>query len=260
MPNIKDFLGEISTSVNALPTSMVLYAPPGLGKTSFAAAIPGVVFAVDRHELGIETLKRTGRIPAEVAVLPRVETWANLLAMLSQLADKKHKFKTLAVDTLGGLQLLLFDHIRRSKFNDDLLSFNSYGKGVEASLVEWRKLLDAFDACRESGMSIVCLAHSTTREFKNPAGDNYDRYMPDLHEKTWKLTHRWADIILHGAYDVEVVEGGKGRGGRSRMLKTEWNPAWEAKNRHGLPKEISMGQSGVEAWANLSDALAKGRK
>jgi len=260
MPNLRDFLAEVSTEPQSLPTAMVLYAPPGLGKTSIAAAIPGVVFAVDRHELGIETLKKTGQVPADVAVLPAVGSWGDLMAMLSQLAKKKHDFKTLAIDTLGGLQLLLFDHVRKTKFHDDLLAFNSYGKGVDASLVEWRKLLDAFDDCRRAGMSVVCLAHSATKEFKNPEGDNYERFVPDLHAKVWSLTSRWADMILYGGYDVEVTDAGKGRGGKMRYLKTEWSPAYEAKHRHGLPSEVSMGRSGAEAWANLTNALAKGRK
>ncbi len=87
--------------------------------------------------------------------------------------------------------------------------------------------------------------------------------MPDVRWKTWGLTHRWADMVLFLDYYVETTDDGgrtKGRGGQERVMHTEHHAAYEAKNRSGLPSEIEMGHSGVEAWANLRAALADARK
>ena len=73
MPNLRDFLAEVSTEPQSLPTAMVLYAPPGLGKTSIAAAIPGVVFAVDRDELEGVSADDGRHREAESSVLVEVD-------------------------------------------------------------------------------------------------------------------------------------------------------------------------------------------
>ncbi len=111
-------------------------------------------------------------------------------------------------------------------------------------------------------MRVILLGHSQVRPFKNPYGEDYDRYVPDVHHKTWNLTHKWADMVLFANYFIVVdkQKGGraKGHGGQERIMYTEFHAAYEAKNRYGLPAEISMGGSGTEAWGNLIEAIKGG--
>ena len=95
-------------------------------------------------------------------------------------------------------------------------------------------------------MGIIALAHSRVPSFKNPEGPDYDRIVPDLHGKTWALTHKWADSVLYLSYETHVMPAGsdakgKARGGSRRKLYTEHTAAFDAKNRHGLPAEIDGG-------------------
>ena len=261
---LRDFLSEVSTEVKERPSASVMYAPPGLGKTSFGAAIPGAVFLIDAQELGIETLKRSGQVPADIPVLPTAQDWAMVLAILKQLAAGKHKYKALVIDTIGGLERLCHQFVCDTMYGGNWgeKGFAGYGRGYESALPEWRLLLNALDDCRDSGLSIVCLTHSIVKPHKNPLGEDYDRFVPDLHHKTWNLTHRWADMVLFGNYHVEVDDSGsraKGKGGHDRVLHTEYSAAFEAKNRHGLPEEIPMGASGKAAWANLVTAMKEAR-
>ena len=55
------------------------------------------------------------------------------------------------------------------------------------------------------------------------------------------------------------MEDGKGKGGKSRVLYTEYSPAFDAKNRLGLPPVLDMGSNGTEAWANLVGAIKEAR-
>jgi len=222
---LRDFLSEVSTEVKERPSASVMYAPPGLGKTSFGAAIPGAVFLIDAQELGIETLKRSGQVPADIPVLPTAQDWAMVLAILKQLAAGKHKYKALVIDTIGGLERLCHQFVCDTMYGGNWgeKGFAGYGRGYESALPEWRLLLNALDDCRDSGLSIVCLTHSIVKPHKNPLGEDYDRFVPDLHHKTWNLTHRWADMVLFGNYHVEVDDSGsraKGKGGHDRVLHT----------------------------------------
>lgn len=262
----RDFLKEITTETKPRPMAAIAYGLPGVGKSSMAAAIPNCVFMIDDKEDGINTLKASHLVDDGVPVLPSVSRWEDVLEILRQLARQQHNYKALVVDTLGGLEKLCHVYICHENYDDNWgdKGFDSYKRGYEVALPEWRKLLNAFDNCRDAGMSVMCLSHSLIRPYKNPTGDDYDRFIPDLHHKTWSLTHRWADMVLFLNYYVEVVseknKPAKGRGGQDRVMYTEYHAAYEAKNRSALPGEIEMGTSGQEAWDNLKAALAVSRK
>ena len=261
----RNFLSEITTQTKPRPMAAVAYGLPGVGKSSLGAAIPNRVFLIDAKEDGIKTLKVSRLVDADIPVLPPVSRWEEVLAMLKQLATNEHPYKALVIDTLGGLERLCHDYVCRTHFYGDWgeKGFAGYQRGYEVALPEWRLLLNALDDCRDAGISIMCLTHSIVAPFKNPEGEDYDRFAPDMHRKTWSLTHRWCNMVLFLNYHVEISKDGlraKGRGGQDRVMYTEHHAAYEAKDRSALPNEIDMGNSGKEAWQNLKAAIAQARK
>ena len=140
----------------------------------------------------------------------------------------------------------------------------AYMTGYDATLADWHNLLNALDRLRsERHMAILALCHSRIAPYKNPEGPDYDRFTPDLHAKTWSLTHKWADYVLFLNFDTHVDAGKsprpKGLGGTRRVLHTERTAAFDAKNRHGLPPRIDCGSGAAEAWTNLAAAMKAGR-
>lgn len=220
------------------------------------ANIPGVVFVTDPAEDGITTLKNFGRVPAGIPQIT-ARNWGELLGILDELATGEHPYKALAMDALGGFERLCHEEVCTRDFRGEWgdKGFASYHKGYQVALTDWRMLLNALDKVRDRGMSVMLLAHSQVKTFKNPAGEDFDRYIPDVHEKTWALTHKWADAVFFMNYVTVVDSKGKAHGGQDRTMFTEFHPAYDAKNRFGLPAEIDMGTSGQEAWTNLSSAL-----
>ncbi len=245
---------------------MIIMGPPHVGKSSLAGNIPGVVAMPFSQENTWGLLKDHGAVPKALPVLPPMASWNDLLGALDALATGKHDHKALAVDTLGCAERLDHEHVCREFFKGDWgeRGFAGYQRGFETALSPWREFLTALDRLRdERGMSVVLLAHTRVRQFKNPIGPDFDRYCADVHDKTWALTHRWADAVLFANYFVVVDEEGmraKGKGGQQRILYTEYDAAYDAKNRYGLPAEIQMGSSGAEAWKNLADAIRAARK
>jgi len=265
--SVRNFLAEISTKIETRPQVIVFYGPPGLGKTSLGAAIPDAGFLIDDKELGIKTLKATGQASATIPVLPPVSEWSDVLECLRQIEAGVESlgWKTLVIDTIGGLERLCHAHVCRTKFGGDWgeKGFAGFGKGFEVALPEWRTLLELLERIRDRGVQIVALTHAIVKPFKNPLGEDFDRYTPDLHHKTWNLTHRWADLVAFGNYHVEVDSSGsraKGKGGIARFFHCEHSAAYEAKNRHGIRRLVPMGSSGAEAWKNLTEAIGKGSK
>lgn len=260
----RDWLSEISTSAKNKPTAAVIYGPPGVGKTSVGAATPSPVFLIDDQEDGIGTLKASKLVAADIPVLPAASSWEDVLDALSAL-EGDHTYRTLVIDTFGGLERLCHEYVCRTEFKGvwGEKGFSGYARGYEVSLPHWREMLNRLDRLRnQKSMGIVALAHSMVRPFKNPEGDDFDRYIADMHHKTWAITHKWADMILFSNYYVETDDSGartKGKGGQLRFFNTEHHAAYDAKNRHALPNSIPMGESGTEAWSNLVTAIKEGR-
>jgi hypothetical protein len=243
---------------------MVLFGPPGVGKTSFGAAIPKCVFLHDAQEDGINTLKNARQVAADIPIFPPAQTWDDVLNSIAALLTGEHDYQCLVIDALGGMERLCHEHVCNRDFHGEWgdKGFASYQKGYEVALADWRQFLNGLDQLRtKKGMRTLLLGHSQVKPFRNPEGEDYDRYAPDCHHKTWSLTHKWADIVLFANYFV-VVDKKAGRakahGGQERVMYTQYHAAYEAKNRYSLPEEIPMGNSGSEAWTNLTTAIKGG--
>jgi hypothetical protein len=240
----------------------------GWGKTSLAAYAPKPIFLQTKGETGIETLIEALRLP-ETPHFPESQDWNSLLSAVDVLRTQEHEFRTVVIDALNGAERMCYEHVCARDFSGDWgeLGFLAYGKGPEIALADWRILLNKLDDLRSSRkMTVFILCHTKVKSFKNPTGADYDRYQPDMNEKTWGLTHKWADCVLFGNFDVtvqgkggkEIVDTskkGKGMGGKQRILYTERDAAYDAKNRLGLPAEIDMGGSAAEGWSNFMSAV-----
>lgn len=247
---------------------MILYGVPGIGKTSFAAECPGIVFLTDSTERGIDTLKEAHLVRDDLPVLPPVSSWADVLDALDALRLGDHSYKALAIDALGGFERLCHEEVCRRDYSNEWgdRGFGSYQKGYESSLADWRLFINALDALRdEKQMSIILLGHAKISPFKNPSGPDFDRYNVDVHHKTWALTHKWADLVLFANYELNFSakeqndKKAKAKGGKVRILYTEHEAAFDAKNRHSLPAEIEMGNNSSEAWSNFVSAMKAGQ-
>ncbi len=258
-------LGKITSSTRNRPGLVVVHGVEGIGKTSLAAHAPGCVFIMPTGETGLETLIDAGRVPA-TAHFPELHTWADVLQACESLEDGQHDHRTLVIDTLNALERLCHEYVCEQHYGGDWgrTGFANYQQGFETSLAEWRRLLAVFDRLRDRGMAILLLAHTVIRSHRNPDGADWDRFVPDLHHKTWAITNRAADVVLFANFADLVFEDGsrmKAKGSdQDRILHTVRTAAWDAKNRHGLADEIEMGSTAAEAWQAFADAMKNSKK
>ena len=224
------------------------------------------MFIQTKGETGLDTLIGAGRLP-EISHWQETQDWEEMLAQVNELINSEHNFKTLVIDTLNGAERMCHEEVCRRDFNGNWTDkgFASYGKGPEVALADWRTLLSSLDRLRETRrMSIVCLSHTKVKPFKNPEGSDYDRYQPDMHEKSWGLSHKWADAVLFMNFETfvdqkDATKKGKATSSQARIMYTERHAAYDAKNRFGLPTEILLGSNGQESWNIFLAALKAGR-
>ena len=220
------------------PQKVVLYGPEGIGKSSFAANFPQAVF--------IDTEGSTNNM--DVARLPKPTSWTLLMQQI-QYVKMQPDIKTLVIDTIDWAEMLCVDHICAIHSKKGIEDFG-YGNGYVYVKEEFGRFLNQLSDLIEAGKNVVLTAHCQIVKFEQPDEMGaYDRYQLKLGKKTSSqtapLVKEWADMLLfmnYKTYSVATDDKGKknkAQGG-IRTIYANHHPAWDAKNRHGLPDEIPM--------------------
>ena len=238
-------LASITRGKLAKPRRIVVHGPPKVGKSTFAAGAPSPIFI--GPEAGSELL--------DVARFPDAKTWEDLLDACDELAQPGHEFKTAVIDTADWAEPLAWASVcAKSKVPSIEKAGGGYGKGYSESADLFRGLLVRLDALREQGMTIVILAHTLVKEFKNPAGPDYHRYEMKVHKHVSGLLGEWADVIGFAQHEdlASKDDSGRTRAGWSGMtwLHMTRSAAYDAGSRNALPDRVPL------IWDEFADALA----
>lgn len=266
-------LADIRDVGDNLPNRHIWHAVEGFGKTSIAAQAKAPIFLMTDGETGLLTLLDAGRLK-KTPYFPECRTWEELRESVRALLREDHQYSTLVIDTLNGAERMLHRFICDRDFNGAFneQGFFSFNKGYEVSLPEWMLFLGDVNQLRITRkMSIICLAHTKVKPFKNPEGPDYERYQPDMHEKTFGLSYKWADVVLFGNFDSLVIGGEvkiknstKGKASSlepDRVFYAQRRAAFDAKNRIGLPPKLTISSESPEkAWDDIKQAVIEGRK
>lgn len=248
---------------------LIINAVEGWGKTSLGAFAPKPIILMARGETGYTTLLGSARVPqidtvTDEAGKPRpIDSWGELISILDQIENSD--YQTVILDAMGGFERLCHEYVCTRDFKGVWgdKGFGSFNKGYDLSVSEWLQLLVRMDKLKARGMTIVLLSHSKVKTVKNPVGPDYDKFISDVHEKTWAVTAKWADAVFTGKF-FTIVEGGttgeraksgKGIGGSDRMLYVTEHDAWLSKNRYGMTEDIEMPKEPAAMWPTLWAAI-----
>lgn len=233
-------LASITKGKLDAPMRVVLYGVEGIGKSTFAAASPSPIF------IGAED----GTAQLDVARFSP-ENWEEVIEALRTLTNDTHAYRTVVLDTLDWAEPLIWAHICKRDGKTSIEDYG-YGKGYKAAIDEWRILLSHLDRLRKTkGMSVILLGHSWVKPYKNPSGEDYDRYGLKLHAEAGGLLKEWADCVLFANYETYAAkEKGKRVKGVStgaRLIYTQHEAAYDAKNRYDLPEYLPLSWSDFDA-------------
>jgi hypothetical protein len=203
--------------------TLLAYGPSKIGKSTWASGAEGALFLAT--EPGLNSL--------EVFQTP-IATWEDLLAACAEIAEGKHPFKTIIVDTVDNAYKLCTEYIC-AKFKIEHESDLGYGKGWALVNNEFQRVLTKL-AFLPYGLFLI--SHSQEKEIETRTG-KYTRIVPTLPDKARKIVLGMVDLILF--CDLEVSTDGSGKTTVRRVMRTKPSLHYEAGDRTGrLPETIEL--------------------
>lgn len=218
---------------------VVIYGVEGIGKSTLASHFPNPVF--------IDIEGSTGNM--DVARFEKPTSYEMLKQQIKYIYQNPDVCKTIVIDTVDWVERMIIDNICMAANKTDITQFG-YGEGFIKLEQELGSFLNSLSDLVEKGVNVVLTAHSIIRKFEQPDEMGaYDRYELKLGNKTTGKTaaivKEWADMVLFCNYKTQVLatddkgKKHKAQGGK-RVMYAQHHPAWDAKNRHGLPFEMPM--------------------
>lgn len=241
-------IDSISGGEKLAAQKILIYGPPKVGKTGFAAGAHDVVF--------LSTEEGLTDYPDAKRFKPEPTTLSDIVDRLTFLENGKHSFRTLAIDTVDWLELKTRDTVaaRNRWAAEKAIEFNSAQKAAAADL---RGVLAQIDRIRRNrDMEIIMVGHALPVQFKNPTGPDYLKWELDCGRGEFgQLLYRWADVILFAATTVIADRGKKAKAAPNdpRWIHSDPNPAYVAGGRIGLPPRLPLDYESFDA------ARARGR-
>lgn len=240
-------LSSITRGKRLRAPKIVIYGPPKVGKSTFAAMAPNAIGIIT--EEGLDNI--------DVPAFPQAKSFADVMQAIGTLFTEPHEFQTVFVDSLDWLEPLVLGKVCQDNKVTNIEQIG-FGKGYIFADDLWKQFFEGLDALRNKGMTVICIAHEQVTKVKNPSlADDYDAYSLKLNKRATALVNEWADIIGFAQHEVftrqvdptnKLNKDVKAISNGVRKLHLNPHPAYVAGNRYGIPDTPL-------SWADFSQAL-----
>jgi hypothetical protein len=243
----------ITSGVERVPDLMVIYGVEGVGKTTFASKASKALFL--DLEGGSKRVPGVKRVGSDFTALSQV--WL----FLNWFYESDHGFETLVIDSLSEFERMAHAQTCQEEGVAHIEDVGGgFNKGYTVALKQWSLLREGIKRIQQKrGSNVIFIGHADVRTFTDPTtNSSYDRYQLKLGKPAGAFMREWVDFIGFSNFQTwtkgkENAAKHKAFGSEKRRLFTERRPAWDAKNRLGLPLEMEFSYEAYSKAAHASD-------
>lgn len=255
------FLSQAAKPAAKAPM-ITIVGSPGTGKTTLGALFPSPIFIQAEDGASVFESWDESQQPLLLPAIPKpqkgVSARETLSAQMRELVTADHQFKTLVVDSITALNVMLESEIAlRDNVATVADAAGGFHKGY-TEIAQWHA--DFIYQCnvlrQRKNMTIVFLAHTGVQKIKNSPDEasEYSVYSLNMHKDSAALYVSQSDAVLYLRKD-EVVMGAEtnrkgqttkyGRvmqtGARSLVTTGDGITGYvSAKNRYNMPSEMTV--------------------
>lgn len=271
----------------ARPPMITIVGSPGTGKTTLGALFPGAILLPTEDGTSVFDTWADDVKPAVLPRLPKAakdevgnmtrSSRAVLGAMMDELLTAQHDYRTLVIDSITSLDLLLQAEIAlRDGVGNVADAAGGYHKGY-TEVASWHA--DFIYRCEQlraaKKMAIVFLAHAGIKKIRNrpDAAADYSVFGLDMDDKALATYVAQSDAVLYIRKEEIVIGQETDRKGRTtkygrvtqtgrRTIITSGDGQVgyvSAKNRYGMPTEIDLeiGENPIIPFIKFFEEQAK---
>lgn len=259
---------------------ILVYGPPGEGKTTVFAHAPDPLFVYTDDEQGIISAITTKVVPENVKdwlihLDPLFGTesipdggghpgWNKLMQTMDLFESGEHNRRTLIIDSGSGLEALAQQHCASILFKGNMTGYGDggfmsfYAGYLKTAEQFWRReFMTRCSRIVSKGYNVIIIAHSMLKEIPNPEGSDFQIFMPSFDRRIWDETKRTVQAIFFMGRSNSVKKVGTKTkvSATNRFIGVSRDTWYEAKNWFNTETPIDVGNTPKETWENLNKIL-----